>query len=67
MSEMKELKQEYNALLVRFNKASVYLDGPAPNEEKERWIPEFQRIMKRMNELIQLLGLTEDEIFNGIK
>ena len=62
-----ELKQEYNALLARFNKASAYLDGPASIEEKERWIPELQKIIARLNELVNQLGLTEEEIFNGVK
>jgi hypothetical protein len=50
---MNELQAEYNKVLARVIKAEKYLDGDAPDEEKEKWIPEFMKLLARLRELMR--------------
>lgn len=51
---MDNLKAEYNQVLQRYSKAAVYLDDTdVPITIKEKWIPEFQSIIKQLNSLIE--------------
>ena len=53
---MSVLKNEYNDLLKRFYKATDYLnDKSIPLAERKRWLPEFQKIILRMNEILEEL------------
>mgnify|MGYP000906025151 CR=1 FL=1 len=50
---MSVLTDEYNDLLKRFYKATDYLDNKKiPMAERKRWLPEFQKIILRMNEIL---------------
>lgn len=67
------IKDEYNKFLTRFRRASKWLDDPARTpEEIEKWMPEFQGIIKHLGELLvkmQKSGIkyTQDEVLNGFK
>lgn len=66
-----DIKQEYNFTLARFNKASAFMDSDKPEEEKEKWQPEFNKIVNRLNDLIERIQkelnreMTAEEILNG--
>lgn len=67
-----ELKQEYNSLLLREAKAEIYLeDESIPVTEREKWQPEYKKIVDRLNELITQIEaeigrkLTQSEIQGG--
>lgn len=70
---MNELKQSYNKLLTRFNKACIYInaDERTPTEI-EKWTPEFNRLCREMSELInkmesQGMEFTDEELIGGFK
>lgn len=47
------LKAEYNQYLMREVKAEIYLDDEAiPVIEREKHMPAFQAIVKRLNEIL---------------
>lgn len=65
-----DLKQEYNTELARIQKAMDYMDGPASNDEKNKWVPEFKAIEELLNELINKIGrvgykMSDDEKLYG--
>lgn len=69
---LSEYIEKYNGLIERAKKGTAYLDNPnVPAQEKERWIGEFQKIIRALNDLIRLtekeLGrkMTDNEILNG--
>jgi hypothetical protein len=46
------LQKQYNELLTRFNKATVFLENSSrTDEEVEQWLPEYQQILKQMQNL----------------
>lgn len=48
---------EYNELLDRQRKGAQYLDNNSiPLEEREKWKPEYAKILKRLSELYTQLG-----------
>lgn len=54
MSVLDSLKAEYSELFQRYTKAVTYLDNPAiPNSDKEKWLPEFETLLKRLNVLFE--------------
>lgn len=64
--------EQYNRLIKREKKGAAYLDNPdIPTQEKEKWIGEFQKIIKALNGLIPYIEkaagrkMTSDEILNG--
>jgi len=57
---MNPVRSEYNKLLERHNKAAAFMDSDAPDAEKDKWMPEFKKIVKRLNELDA--QLTESEV-----
>ena len=69
---MSVLTQEYNDLLKRFYKATDYLDDNSiPLRERERWIPEYLKIARRLNEIVTEIRksgrkLTSKEILEGL-
>lgn len=69
---MSVLTQEYNDLLKRFYKATDYLDDNSiPLRERERWIPEYLKIARRLNEIVTEIRksgrkLTNKQIMEGI-
>jgi len=64
---MDKLRTEYNILLKRAQKGEAYLDNENIDVQKrEKWIPEFLKIARRMGEIIRKLGnVTAYEILNG--
>jgi hypothetical protein len=47
------LEQEYDQLLKRFYKAVEYLDNKEiPLEERKKWLPEYRKILDKLNELV---------------
>lgn len=60
-------KQEYNALLKRYNKAVEYFDRKdIPDSEKEKFIPSFLEILKGLNYYLSKIGVyTKKEILEG--
>jgi hypothetical protein len=70
INALSDLMQEYNTELARMQKAMDYMDGPASNEEKNKWVPEFKAIEEFLNGLINKIGqsgykMSDDEILNG--
>lgn len=69
---LSEYIEQYNRLIKREKKGAAYLDNPdVPAQEKERWIGEFQKIIRALNDLICLIekelgrNMTSEEILNG--
>jgi hypothetical protein len=59
-----ETKQKYNDLLMRVWKAVFFMDGPAPMADKEKWLPEFQRLLDEINSMVTA-DMTPNEILGG--
>ena len=69
---LSEYIEQYNQLIKREKKGEAYLDNPeVPAQEKEKWIGEFQKIIRALNDLIWLIekelgrNMTSEEILNG--
>ena len=68
-----ERKKAYNKLIDRHNKAAAYLDNnKIPLEEREKHIPDFQKLLNRLNEAITMfknngVSMTSEEILEGFK
>jgi hypothetical protein len=67
-----DVKRRYNDTLARMNKAMQFMDGPAPLEDKVKWQPEFKKIEKQLNDLVEEIRLTghemtAEEIWEGFK
>ena len=58
------LREEYNTLLKRWKDAFVFLNTDISQEEKERWLPEYEKICERLNKLTTLLRLNDAKITN---
>lgn len=65
------IKGEYNEYLSRYKKASRWIDDPKRTmEEIEKWLPEFERIIAHLGELLlemQKMGInySDDEVLKG--
>lgn len=65
------LKEEYNNLLIREAKAEIYLDDNSKSiTDRELWVPEYQKVINRLGEIIEELGtngviITKDQILGG--
>lgn len=70
---MKELKKQYNAFLIRHNRAASFLDDDTiPAEEREQHIPAFRKIIADMEAILKDIKAkghesTETEIMQGFK
>jgi len=66
---MDDLKIEYNLLLKRAKKGEAYLDNQEiALEKRDKWIPEFQKIINRMGVILGELGdVSTETVFNGFK
>ena len=61
-------KVAYNEMVKRFHKGCDYMDNPnEPQEDKEKWWPQFDKLMADMNMIAKEFKLTEEEMLNGIK
>jgi hypothetical protein len=60
---------EYNQLLSRHNKAVEFLESNAMDKEKDKWMPEFIKIVKQCNKAIaeiqKVRPVRDKEILNG--
>lgn len=65
-----ELKQEYNTVLTREKKAEVWI-SKATNEQIDKWLPEYDKIIRQLGSIIikientENIKLTDKEILNG--
>ena len=64
-----DIKREYNQILEREQKAEVYFDRQEiPQEEKEKHIPEYKKILYQLNNLLKVISrYAKDEILHGFK
>ena len=54
------LLTEYNKLIDRQRRGAQYLDNPKrPLTEREKWKPEYAKILNRLSELYTQLGRKE--------
>jgi hypothetical protein len=65
-----ELKLKYNKKLLRMKKAINFMDGPASDEQKEKWFPEFLKLWRSIEEQLEELKrsgceMTPTEILKG--
>ena len=66
-------KDQYNKLLLRHENAVMYLDNTkVPAMQKEKWLPEFEKLIEEMNWIICVLEAdgyvpTTQEILNGFR
>lgn len=65
------LRQEYNEQLARWKKAFTYLSSDTPQEEKEKWLPEFEKICGRLNAIeieLRMQGIisTNERLMEGL-
>ncbi len=66
-------KEKYNQLLAREKKAESYLmNEKVPLEEREKWLPEYLRIVQQLGQMIYEYkqggnDITVDEQLNGFK
>lgn len=51
------LRQEYNEQLARWKKAFTYLSSDISEAEKEKWLPEFEKICNRLNAMVNELKM----------
>lgn len=40
-------------ILARIEKAEKFLNGDAPDEKKEKWLPEFMKLLDKLKELLK--------------
>lgn len=56
----------YNSLVKRLKEAEKYMDNnDIAIEEREKWIPQLQELMRDMGRIAKEFKLTEEEICNG--
>ena len=69
MTDVRVLKIQYNKALERLNKAEAYMDNKdVPEKERDRWEPEFLKIVEQLNLLLIRIGEhTPEESVNGFK
>ena len=68
---MPVLRQEYNQQLARWKKAFAYLSSDIPQEEKEKWLPEYEKIGNRLNAIeielrMQGVNPTNERLMSGL-
>lgn len=56
MDAHSDLLKRFNKVYARFEKGSVYMDGPASLEDKEKWQPEFLKLINELNDLSNQLS-----------
>ena len=66
---VQEAKKEYNKLIKRFDKAEEYFERKdVSQEEKEKFLPHFQEIIKGLNNLLSKIEVyTEQERVGGFR
>jgi hypothetical protein len=70
---LNDLKQKYNYLVGRYQKAEAYLeDTSIPQTTREKHIPDYREIANKMSEMLdefKKIGFeyTHDQIINGFQ
>lgn len=60
---MYELKQKYNALLKRYNKAVKYMENPSiPFSERMKHEDSFKSLVKELNTTLEIINADGEEI-----
>ena len=55
------LREQYNNMLERYNKATEYIENDSiPWEERNQWIPEFHKVVNKLDDLIELIQAQEN-------
>jgi thiamine kinase-like enzyme len=64
-----KLKQQFNQLLQRCNKAEKFIDDPKRTEEElNKWMPEFLKIIAQLSALLEKIGEhTPEDVEHGFK
>ena len=71
MTENQGHKLQYNKLLLRHDKACIYLENDkVPALQRQNWLPEFEKVIEEMNYIISILEaagecVSTQEILNG--
>ena len=61
-----EAKREYNQQLERYYKAEGFFNSDRPQEEKEKFLPDFQKLLKGLSQLLRKIGIyTHKEVMEG--
>ncbi|WP_409229068.1 hypothetical protein [Gudongella sp. SC589] len=61
-----EAKREYNNQLERYYKAENFFNSDIPQEEKEKFLPDFQKLLKGLSQLLRKIGVyTHKEVMEG--
>lgn len=62
-----EARREYDKLLERYRKANDYFENvKVSQEEKEKFLPNFQEILKELNYLLSKIEVyTQQEVLEG--
>ena len=64
---IKEAEQEYNKLLIRYNKATTYFESDAAQEEKEIHLETFKDVLKDLNYHLSKVGpYTSKQVLEGL-
>lgn len=66
---MDKIRQDYNKLLERHDKAAAYLDNSdILLAEKEKWTDEYKKIIRKLSDmLIEIYNYTQEEAMYGFK
>lgn len=69
MDDKRTLKLQYNKVLERYSKAEAYMDNDSiPSVDRERWAPEFIKIIDQLNNVLNRIGEhTSEEAIHGFK
>lgn len=73
MPVLEELMQRYDQELQRYSNGAIYLDNPAiPMCDREKWIPEFRKIINVLDSLVIQIKdvgyeMSNNQILNGFK
>lgn len=62
---MNNYKEEYNKLLERYSNGIGYLS--VHKEEQEKWLPELDRIVDMLGEMIEEYNIPEENILKGFE
>ncbi len=62
-----ELKKEYNELLKRFHKAEEWYNSNPPIEQQEKYLGNYQELLRQLDTMVMELKPNESEILGGFK
>ena len=62
---MQGIKRTYNKLLQRYYNGCNYIEEHL--EEADKYLPKVLEILNRLNQILECLPATEEEILNGFK